>query len=82
MGRLSILDETGDTKVEWNPDNKEEVAAAKKSFEDYKDKGFKAYRQYDAGKPGTELKDFDKFAEKVLFVPPLKGGNAALANLR
>lgn len=82
MGKLNILDKTGDIKLEWNPEVEEEVEAAKKTFDDYKKMGFKAFRQYDEGKRGEELKNFDQYAEKILFIPPLKGGDATLASLR
>jgi len=44
--------------------------------------GFKAFRVYDDGKKGERLDEFDPYAEKVLFVPLLKGGSATLASLR
>lgn len=74
MGKMQIMDVTGDIKVEWNPDNKKEVEAAEKSFNEYVDKGFKAYRIYDDGKKGESITKFDKFAEKILFVVPVAGG--------
>lgn len=82
MGRLNILDGTGDVKIEWDADSKDEVEVAEEAFKKYLKKGFKAYRQYDAGKQGEKLEEFDKYAEKVIFIPPLKGGNAELADLR
>ncbi|MBA7713823.1 hypothetical protein ES703_122833 [subsurface metagenome] len=58
------------------------MEVAEKTFKDYTKKGFRAFRHWDEGKRGEELKTFDKYAEKVLFVPPLKGGDATLADLR
>lgn len=72
--QMSILGKEGDVKVEWDPDNKEEVEVAEKAFKENTKKGFKAFRQYDDGKPGKEMEKFDKYAEKVIFVPPVMGG--------
>jgi hypothetical protein len=74
-GVMEIMDVTaGDIKVEWNPDQKDEVDAAKKQFKELQGKGFKAFRIYDGGKKGEELDSFDKYAERILFVPPIVGG--------
>ena len=82
MGKFNILDRTGDVEVAWNPEVEEEVKVVKETFNDYIEKGFRAYRHWDNGKRGEELKQFDKYAEKVLFVPPLAPGDATLAQLR
>ena len=74
MNEMSILGKDGDIKVEWNPDSKKEVEIAEKAFNDNTNKGFRAFRMYDGGKPGEAMKKFDKFAEKVVFLPPLAGG--------
>ncbi len=74
MGKMQIMDVTGDIKVEWNPDNEKEVGVAEKSFNEYIKKGFKAYRIYDDGKKGEPIEKFDKFAERILFVVPIAGG--------
>jgi len=74
MGTMAIMGKEGDVKVTWDPDNTKEVEAAKKTFSENIAKGFKAFRMYDGEKKGTELKEFDKYAEKVLFVVPLAGG--------
>lgn len=72
--RMTVLDRTGDTKVEWNPDNKDEVSAAEKQFKDLTKKGYIAFRLYDDGKKGEVLSSFDKFAEKMVLIPPVVGG--------
>lgn len=74
MGQLRILGQEGDVKVEWNPDVEEEVKMAKKVFDENKKKGYRAFLLYDEGKRGEELKEFDKFAEKVVFITPMVGG--------
>lgn len=74
MGELRILGEKGDVKIEWDPDNDSEVEVAEKFFKENVKKGFKPFRMYDAGKQGAPLEKFDKYAEKILFLPPLGGG--------
>lgn len=74
MGQLRILGQEDDVKAEWNPDVEEEVKTAKKVFDENKKKGYKAFRPYDGGGECEELEDFDKFAEKIVFIPLIAGG--------
>lgn len=71
---MSIINASGDIKVEWNPDNEDEVKLAEKTFKENTKKGFKAFRVYDDGKKGKMLDGFDKYAEKILFTPLIVGG--------
>lgn len=82
MGTLNIVGKEGDVKIEWNPDNKDEVKQAERSFDELVKKGYKAFEVCEEGNKGEQLDKFDKEAERILLVPPLKGGNAELANLR
>lgn len=72
--QMSILNELGDVKIEWDPDNAKEVEVAEKAFKENTKKGFKAFRMYDDGKKGEPIDKFDPYAEKILFVPPMAGG--------
>jgi hypothetical protein len=74
MGQLRIMDRSGDIKLEWDGDKKAEVTVAEKAFNDNVGKGFLAYRVYDGGKKGEQLKKFDATAEKIIMVPPVTGG--------
>ena len=74
MGTMNILDKTGDIELGWNPDNRDEVKQAEKTFDENKKKGFTPFRVYDDGKKGEQLDKFDKFAERILFVPAMAGG--------
>jgi len=71
---MAILDSTGDTKVMWNPRDKDEVDAAKTTFEKLLAKGFRAFRVNAKGEPGERIDKFDKKAEKIIMVPQLAGG--------
>ena len=74
MGTMSTMGRKGDVKVSWNPDNKKEVEAAKRIFEENIKKGFAAFQETRGGKKGVQVKEFNKNAESVLFIPPVQGG--------
>lgn len=74
MGELRVMGESGDVKVEWNPDVEVEVEMAEKAFKENTKKGYKAFRIDVRAKKGEELDKFDKWAERILFVPPMAGG--------
>ena len=71
---MSAMGSAGDTKVEWDPDNKEEVKVAERTFKDLTKKGFTGFRVYDDGKKGQQLTEFDPQAERILLIPPMAGG--------
>lgn len=74
MGELCCLDKTGDTKIIWNPNNTDEVANAKRTFDDLRKKGYVAFSVEKNGDKGTEISTFDPNAEKLILCPPLRGG--------
>lgn len=72
---MNILDSTGHSTVEWDPDAPAEVEAARIQFTAMVDKGYRAFRVNDDGRQeGSRLQTFDPTAEKIMFVPQLKGG--------
>lgn len=74
-GILHTLDKTGDTRVMWDKDNADEVAAAKKTFDDLKKKGYMAYKaEGKDGRKGEQIREFDKDAERIILVRQLVGG--------
>ena len=68
MGKLRIMDQTGDTRIEWNSNHKEEVEIAKAQFEKSVKSGMVAY-SIDKDKNQKEIKEFDPLAEEILLVP-------------
>jgi L-alanine-DL-glutamate epimerase-like enolase superfamily enzyme len=74
MTELRVLSSMGDTKVIFDPDNDDEVAAAKVQYKTLIDKGFKAFKVKKSGEPGKKMKRFDKDAGKIIMVPPIIGG--------
>lgn len=78
MGTMAIMGGHGDTKLIWSADSADEVANAKRTFDDLKKMGYLAYSvsQADGGK-GIEMKTFDANAEKVILAPRMAGGQDA-----
>jgi hypothetical protein len=76
MGELRILDpKAGDLKVIWNPDNPDEVCAAKEQFDNLRKKGYMAWNVGRLGKKGdNEITEFDPELEKMIITPPVKKG--------
>lgn len=71
---MCIIDHTGDTKLIWNSDNKDEVEAAKDMFDKLKKKGYIAFSVKANGDKGDALTKFDPDAEKIIMAPPAVGG--------
>ena len=73
MSELRIIGAKGDMKVEWNPDEVAEVEVARKVFEENTKKGFKAF-SIKCGQQGKEMRKFNRYAQKILLIPPIAGG--------
>lgn len=74
MGRLAIMGPEGDTKLIWDSDNEEEVANARRTFDDLRRKGYAAYSVKRSGKKGKVITEFDPDAEKIILIPRVVGG--------
>ena len=74
MGTMSTMGRKGDVRVSWDPDNSVETEVARKTFAENVKKGFAAFKMTAGGKKGTQIKEFDAFAESILFIPPVQGG--------
>lgn len=74
MGELSVLGRAGDTKVIWSRDNADEVANARRTFDDLRAKGFLAFRVKDDAGKGEQIHSFDPHAERLILAPPMRGG--------
>ena len=72
---LSIADATGDTRIMWDPKNKDEVATAKAAFDAAKKKGMLAYSvDPESADKGEVIREFDPKAGKIIMTKPLAGG--------
>ncbi len=75
QSEMAVLDRTGDTKIMWDSDNKDEVDAARKTFDDLvKVKKMMAFKVKKSGKQGEQIKEFDPSAERLIIMPALQGG--------
>lgn len=74
MGELRCLNETGDTKMIWDPDNRDEVDVAKDQFNALKKKGFQAYSVKKGGEKNKPIDSFDPEAGMIIMVPKIVGG--------
>lgn len=71
---MQILDDTGHSRTIWNPDNEDEVGAARDTFNKLKKKGYIAYRVKKDGSEGEVMTEFDPSAEKMIMSPGMRGG--------
>jgi hypothetical protein len=71
---MKILTEKGDERLTWNRDNGLEAMDAKKKFEEWIKKDFKAFSVDVKGKKKKEIFEFDVEAEEILMVPPTYKG--------
>lgn len=68
------LDNSGDTRVEWDKDKPDEVEIARKAFATAKKKGKLIYKTRGDGSKAEQLHEFDPAAERIVASPALVGG--------
>jgi hypothetical protein len=71
---MCVMDRTGDTRTIFDPDNPDEVEAARETFKKLTKKGYLAYRVKGSGDKGEAMTEFDPTAGKIILTPPLRGG--------
>jgi hypothetical protein len=71
---MIIPDASGHTSITWDPTRDDEVEVAESTFDDFIGKGYRAFKMTAAGEQGSRMDTFDRKAEKVMFVPQLRGG--------
>lgn len=64
----------GDTKIIFDPDNKDEVDAAREQFDSLLKRGFTAYTVGKDHKTNEKVTKFKKKEGKYILVPPVSGG--------
>ena len=76
MSEMAIMSRReGDTKVIWDKANADEVANARRMFDELVGKGFAAFSV--KGKDGEKdqrIRAFDPAAERIILVPAMQGG--------
>jgi len=74
MSEMQIMDPTGHTSVTWDPDNRDEVATARATYDEMTAKGYRAFRVDRRGNQSEQIRTFDPRAEEMILVPQLRGG--------
>jgi hypothetical protein len=74
ISHLIVLDETGDSRVQWDRNNPEQVAAARARFDELKAKRYLAYKVDASGNQGEVINKFDPSAERIILHTPMIGG--------
>jgi len=74
MGTLAILDQTGDSRLQWDKGDMSQVEAARKRFNEFRSKGYATFRVNNKGNQGEQIDSFDPDAERILAIPAMVGG--------
>lgn len=70
---LHVMDRTGDSRIEWNPDVQAEVDMAQAAFKAAKDKKYLTYKINGDGEREL-IREFDPRAARIVAVPQTQGG--------
>lgn len=73
MATQIVMDQTGDTRHEFDPANAEALARAERRFRELTGAGFTAALRIGPGEI-TRIRSFDPTAQETLFYPRLVGG--------
>lgn len=71
---LCILDDSGDSRMQWDKNDPTQVAKAEARFNELKAKGYLAYSVNKKGDKGEVLQAFDAAAERIIMHSALVGG--------
>ena len=75
MGELRVMDQKGDIKTVWDPENEDECQAAEKQFNNLINKKFLAFKvKKTTGNKGAQITKFDPNAGRIIMSPPIVGG--------
>jgi len=74
MATLAILNEQGDEKIKWDINKEDETKAAKKKFDELKEKKYMFYYVDKDGNQKGEMKDFDPLADTIIAIPQVRKG--------
>ena len=71
---LHVLDHSGDTRIEWDPSNPDEVEMARRAFKTAQDKKMLIYKTRADGSKAEQLREFDPRAERIIATRQTVGG--------
>lgn len=73
MAKLRVLNMTGDTTLEWAPNDAASVEVVRKQFDAIIKEGYMAFR-VDSPTSGELIRTFEPEAEEIIMTAPLVGG--------
>lgn len=73
-GTLIVVDSSGDSRIQWDRSNPDQVAAARSRFDELRKKGYLAYTVDASGRQGTVIDQFDPDAGRIIMNPRMVGG--------
>lgn len=74
-GEMAVMTPTdGDLKIVWDSEKRAETEHARKAFDDFKAKGYLAYKVNQSGDKGEVMKSFEPDAERIILAPRMVGG--------
>jgi hypothetical protein len=73
-GVFNDMDHTGHTQLAWDPDNPDEVEAARTFFDKLRGKGYAATRRAPGERHGETVHEFDPAARELTMQPAIAGG--------
>lgn len=74
-GEMAVMTPAaGDLRIIWDSEKPVEVEHARKSFDEFKSKGYLAYRVSKGGERGEVMKSFEADAERIILAPRMVGG--------
>ena len=71
---LCVLDDSGDSRMQWNKNDPEQVAKARARFDELRKKGYLGYKVDKSGGIGEVLQAFDVNAERIIMHSQMVGG--------
>jgi hypothetical protein len=71
---MHVPDKDGDQAIHWDPDKKDDVEEAERSFNRFLKEGYLAYTLNKKGKKGAQITSFDKDLEVIHFAKKVVGG--------
>ena len=72
---MAVMGEPGDTKHIWDKRKEDEVEAARTLYKTLTKKGYRAFHVTGKdGEKGEQMTEFDKDADRMIFVPQMQGG--------
>lgn len=71
---LAIMDETGDSRIQWDKSDPSQVAKARARFDELKKKGYMAYSVSKKGGMDEIINNFDENAERIIMHSQMIGG--------